>query len=327
MAFSIKIAARLRPFSHLPKTRCLIPGTDTLVEAYPARVVLKDFGGKVLKDITLDVEGPLKDFTVLQDLERGCVTIFSESYRFHILPNGEITYAKNPGLSPLEMQERLSLGSHKKQDWTGIRRRLDFCEIFPLWFRLGTLLDLPERKEADEGIFTLINGCKEAIDAHRPEAVIPAFAKLFLAGFEGMFVPRLVDEDFQGILPPDTPLASSSPLYLLAEGAKLIRSLFLVDSDRGAAILPNLPPELFAGRMCNLMCSSYGELDLEWSKKMIRRLVFRAKKDGEILFHFHSSIKCYRVRLNLRDKGSILTAGELLEMKSGKTYLLDQFEK
>lgn len=327
MASLIQIAARLRPFSHLPNTACLIPGTDTIVEVFPARIFLKDFEGKILKEVVLDVEGPLKQFTVMQDLERGCVTIFSECYRFHILPDGQLSYAKHPGLPPLQMHERLSLGSHKKQEWEAIRKRLDFREIFPLWFRLGGLLRLPERKEPNAGMFSLLETCREAIEAHHPEHVIPAFERLFLAGFHGLLVPRLTDEDYQGIIPAEAGQANGSPLYLLTEGAALIRSLFLAASDNEIAILPNLPPEFFAGRMLRLLCPPYGELDLEWSKKSVRRLVFRAACDGEVHLHFRSPIRSYRVRGSVREMGEVRTIGEPLEIKSGSTYLLDQFQK
>ncbi|MCC5832672.1 MAG: hypothetical protein JJU12_06490 [Chlamydiales bacterium] len=327
MAPSIRIAARLRPFSHLSKTSCLIPGTDLVVEAYPARIFLKDLKGNVIKEIILDIEGPLKRFTVMQDLERGCVTLFSERYRFHLLSEGRVSYAKNPGLPPLPISERLSLGSHKKQDWEAIRKRLDFREIFPLWFRLGSLLTLPERREPNEGIFSLLEACREAVDAHQPERVVPAFERLFLAGFGGLLVPRLTDDEYQGILPPDRGEATGSPLHLLSEGAALIRSLFVAASDNEIALLPNLPPEFFAGRMVNLLCPPYGELDLEWSKKTIRRLVFKAVKDSEIHFHLRSGIRRYRLRRSRQDRGEQRVIGEPLEINSGSTYLLDQFEK
>lgn len=322
----IKISQRLRPFSHLPKATCLLPTTQCIVEACPALVRIQEFSGKVVKELKLDVQGPLKQFTLMQDLERGCVTLFSEQYRFHILPSLEIVFQKNPPLPPLELKERLSLGSHKKQEWEMIKRRCDFREIFPLWLRLGSLLKLPKRKRENVGIFGLLEECREAVHSHRSETIIPAFERLFLAGFGKMLVPRSEDTDFQGILPADFEPSLSSPLYLLTEGAELIRSLFLLSSENEIAILPNLPPEFFAGRLVNLK-TDYGEIDLEWSKKTVRRLIFRATKSGEMTFHFRSNLRRYRLRTNLREKGATLCCGESLEIKSGSHYLLDQFTK
>lgn len=323
----LSITSRLRPFSHQPKTECLIPGTEILVEAYPSLIRLKDFNGKVFKEISLVIEGPLKQFTVMQDLERGCVTVFSEQYRFHVLPDGELSYAKNPGLPSLSNREKLSLGSHKKQEWEGIKKRGDFREIFPIWFRLGSLLNLPKRKEANTGIFSLIKKCHDVIESHQPEMILPAFNNLFLTGFHDIMVPRLWDDDFHGILPSDAPLAKGSPLYLLSEGAALIRSLFFVSSDNELAILPNLPPQFFAGRILNLKCPPYGELDLEWSKKVIRRLEFRAHRDGEIYFHFRSPLRSYRVRQSKHEKGRMYACGDSLKVRPGMCYFLDRFQK
>ncbi len=322
----IKIAKRLHPFSHRPKTTCLIPGTEILVEACPARVCVKDLSGKILKEEALDVNGPLKQFTVMQDLERGCVTLFSEQYRFHILPDGEVRPTKNPHLPPLAVREVLSLGSHKKQEWEGIKKRADLREIFPLWLRLGSLLYLPVRPLPDGGMFSLLKACQLAIASHQPETITPAFLKLFLAGFHGLMVPRLIDEEFQGIL-SDVSVADISPLYLLTEGAALIRSLFFVASGPELTLLPNLPPEFFAGRMLNVSCLGYGELDMEWTKKTLRRLEFRAEREGEIQFRFHSNLRTYRLRRSIREKGEERSCAEPLEIKSGSHYLLDQFQK
>lgn len=320
----IEIKERLRPFSHLPGTRCLIPGTEYIVEAFPALIrICKE---ELVKVLPLEIEGPLQQFTVMQDLERGCVLVFSERYHFHILPNLEIVSTKHPHLPPVSNQERLSLGSHKKQDWNEIKKRGDFREIFPLWFRLGSLLNLTPRRTQESGIFSLIEEGKQSLLAHRPEKILPIFQKLFLAGFESLMVPRLKDSEYQGIVPIG-PLPASSPLYLLTEAAVLIRSMFLLSSGNEIAILPNLPPEFFAGRMLHVQCAPYGELDLEWTKKMIRRIEFRAEQDGELHFYFHPSIRTFRVRENKKDKGKSFTVGEPLAIKSGCSYLLDRFQK
>lgn len=323
----ITIKGRLRPFSHEPGSQCLIPGTSYLVEAFPALLRIREFGGATIKEFPLVIEGPLKQFTVIQDLERGCVTVFSEQYSMHVLPNLDIVDSKHPALPPLENQERLSLGSHKKMEMDAIRRRRDFHALFPFWFRLGTLLKLRPRKGDDRGgMFSLLSACRDARDAHRPEAILPAFEKLFLAGFGPLLVPRAVDEEIQGILPPDTPSIDDSPLYLLTEGAALIRSLFFLASGGEISILPNLPPEFFAGRMTGLLCPS-GILDLEWTKKTIRQLHFQAQEEGSVTFHFPPDMVSCRLRLHPDDKGRVFACGDSLVIKSGSLYLLDRFQK
>jgi len=311
---------RLRPFSHRPNTTCLIPTTQFVVRAFPALIQIEKLSGEIIKEIKLNIEGPLKLFTLVQDLERGCVTLFSEQYRFHILPDLTVVDKKHSGTAPLLFQERLDFGSHKKQEWDLVKKRGDLREIFPLWFSLGSQLTLKERLEENVGMFLLLQECKKAIDSHHPETIVPAFKKLFLAGFREMLVPRSFDDEHQGILASDQ-VSKSSPLYLLSEGAQLIRSLFLHSSGNEFSILPNLPPEFFAGQMLHLACPSFGTLDLVWSKKSIRTLHFHAHHDGEILFHFNPRIRSFRLG-NQRHQ-----CGDILEIKSGCLYVLDQFQK
>src|SRR5262249_42974767 len=68
---NIEIAARLRPFSHMSGTACLIPHTAVWLRAFPMRLVIDD---SIV--VEWDLHGPTKDFTLLQDLERGCVQVF-----------------------------------------------------------------------------------------------------------------------------------------------------------------------------------------------------------------------------------------------------------
>lgn len=323
----ITIANRLRPFSHLPGNKCLIPGTAYVVQAFPALLRILDFSEKVIKEVSLDVEGPLKNFTLLQDLERGCVTVFSEKYHYHVLPDLEVVFKKNPDLQPLENKETLSLGEHKKQNWESVKKRCDFREIFPFWFRLGSLLPLPKCSYPSSGMFSLLEACKEAIDNHAPENILPAFQKLFLAGFENILIPRLQDTDYQGILPFHTPLASTSPLYLLTKGAEYIRSLFITSHENEIAILPNLPPEFFSGRLINILCPPYCEIDIEWTKKSVRKVVLKTFEEGNLFLHFPPSLKTFRLRTSKKNLGISFRCGDPLEIKSGSVYLLDQFQK
>ena len=322
----IRVVQRLCPFSHLPKFSCLIPTTGIVVEAFPALIRLKNIDNTLIYEKHLNVEGPLKQFTVMQDLERGCVTVFSEKYSYHILPSGQFVTTKNPNLPQIEMKTKLSFGVHKKQEWESIKKRGDLREILPLWFRLGSILSLPEKKEFSErGPFLLLKQCKDAIASNKPETIEVAFKKLFLAGFGGMFVPRIHDDDFQGILSDDS--CDISPLYLLSDGAKIISSCFIRQDGEKVEILPALPPEFFAGRMININCHPYGEIDIEWSKKSIRRLILRAATSGYISLSFRSFLRSFRISVFGETEKKRLLCGEPLEIKAGFKYILDRFQK
>ena len=53
---TIKIAAKLRPFSHVPGAACVIPGTSAVIEAFPTLLRIDGH------EITLNLTGPVKDF-------------------------------------------------------------------------------------------------------------------------------------------------------------------------------------------------------------------------------------------------------------------------
>lgn len=324
----IRIGKKLLPFSHKPGCRMLIPGTSFVVRAFPALIRIETLEGEIIKERAYSVTPPLKQFTCRQDLERGCVTVYSESYCVHIKPDLTITQTKHPHLPPLSSQENLSFGSHKQQDFEMIRRRGDLKEILPIWFRLGSLLKLPPLETLPkEGMCSLVNRCEEAILSKKPERIAPAFYLLFLAGFEELMLPCLKDTGYQGILHDSSPIPKLSPLYLLTEGARLIRSLFVQQQGEAISLLPALPPEFFAGRMCGVQCPPWGSLDFEWSKKQLRQVHFFARTSGKLRFLFPSDLHSFRFRQQKENKEIRVLSGNFLEIKASTHYLLDQFRK
>lgn len=254
----LKIKEKLRPFSHKPGRRCWLPRTNIEVQAYPTKLIIAG------KEYPLD--GPVEQFTLMQDLERGCVVVFSEKYRLYVWPNGEVKKEKPPIL----FHERLFLGCTKKQEWELMKRRFDPCELFPLWFQLGQM-------EA-RGHFSLLDECQKVL--HTPEKIVPTFMKLLRVGFEEMMVPRRTDSDFQGLCEDSV---EGDVAILLSEGSRLIRSLFL----EGEQILPHLPPEFHCGRLLT------ESIEIEWSKKQVRRVVVHSSTEPKL--HFSKNIKRYRV--------------------------------
>lgn len=324
----ILIPERLRPFSHRPKISCLIPQTTFEAEIFPARVRiydLKSYERKLIADIPISIKGPLKDFTVFQDLEKGIVTVRADKLVYHLLPTLELLYAKKGPSQIMPKVPRLFLGMHKQQEWEEIRFRCDFREIFPLWLKLGKILPEIGEYKSSSGMFSLLEECQTTIKQHRPEYILQSFYKLFLAGFRGVLVPRLYDEEFQGIIPDFT--IHQTPLHLLKEGANLITSLFVTYDKKKIFILPNLPPDFFSGRFIDIPIFPFGTLSLEWTKKCIHKMVFKSHFDGPLLFQFPSSVKRFRVREGKKERGKYISCGNDIEINSNKIYLLDRFEK
>lgn len=318
----IKIAERLRPFSLVPGASCVIPGTLSVLQAFPT---LLRIDGKAIK---LPLTGPVRGFTLQQDLEKHCVYVFGHAkegyFRFRIFASEEgflIEREKGKIQServaaeirfvPKASFERLSLGSHKTQDWDQVLRRFDLKEILPVLFCLGQKIPfLPPQPLT--GTATLLNWTKED--------KLLAIESYLRASFRQMLVPRLIDDQHQGLSPEGE--VTGDPFFLLQRGAEEIRALFFRQNERRLAFLPALPTAFDAGRMVGLKASGIGQIDLEWSKKKLRRAIIHANVAGDVVFELPKEVKTFRVN----QKQKLNRDGTLL-LEPNKTYYLDRFEK
>ncbi len=268
----------MKPFTHIPGTPLLIPGTHDVVQLYPQG-------------------NPARDFTAELNLKQGEIRVWGKGYK-------EIISAK--GEAPTE---ELSLGSHKKQDWDLMIRRLDLREFLPLWLRLG---QWTPPVPIDSGPSLL----QKALEASHEE-IYQALVDLLRTGFTGIFVPTAEDLHRWGYpLPPVT----GNLFQLLTEGAKLIRALFFQEEE-SLCFLPKLAPQFHCGKMTGLKWS-LGTLDFEWSRKKLRKVTLVCEKSGKVLCHFPKSLKCFRVR-----KKEQLDVDTPFDVSSGEIVLLDRFEK
>lgn len=374
----IEIASRFHPYSHLPGTYFILPGSSLRIQIFPTLLTVEDLSlakPVVLASVRFDLQGPLEGFTVVQDLEKGFLKIFGTTkkgffrYRLIALSNEEgicIHFEKVPDgviqckangpwqldqdaartgmslfLSPKKLDshdiqlyqiprlDRLSLGSHKVQDWERIFRTADFLQILPLWYRLGQLISKADNRIPSQGgTLTLLDSCQKTIEAKKTEDILPAFRTLFLAGFDRWLAPRLFDTDFHGVIREPLDIEEKiSPLILLSKGTALIRSLFVQWEERSIHLLPALPPEFHCGRFLNIDCGAHGMLCIEWTKKALRKVIFKAYTTQSVAFTFARGEKRCRLRLNDKDRGTVYQAGNIIELTSGQNYWFDNFER
>lgn len=332
----ITISERLRPYQHVAGTQVLIPGTFVGATVFPALIRLHDFfqaEPKLLAEVPLPIRGPVKDFTVQQNLETGDVVVWGfglEGYfRYRITYDNAVHILFDKGGENIKLDVfsvtfpvgdtvRLSLGNHKAQDWSLVKRRLDLTEILPAWLRLGELIQVPQG--SGKGTAALLHKCRQLIDQKQKTDIVPNLTALFTVGFEGILSPRLFDHEYQGFQ-FSVPESTDSPLVLLAEGAQLISSLFVQPTHKSLSILPVLPPEFHSGRLVRYRWKGYGLIDMEWSKKMIKKMIFTSEVTDSIYFQFQKEVQ--RFRLN----GVHLPVNQELKVVSGQKYLFDRFEK
>lgn len=344
----IKIDRYLSPFSVRPGVSCLIPQTELQIHVYPALIRMSTLGGVLLKELHLEIHGPMQGFTVMSDLEKGVVKVWGRTpqgfLRYRLAVNGqgqvELICDKAPaeglvvnGL-PMKPKERLlvttvppfqtatlehlSLGSHKAQDIDLIQRRMNLTEIWPLLYQQAQLMpsalyynDLP-----------LLNQCGEETI---PEKLGQRWLHFFQAHLHGILVPRLFDDQYQGFV--ENREIQSSPLSLLSEGMRLIRRSFIRQEGDQLFLLPLLPPELHCGRLTGVRLiseQSLGSLDLEWTKKQVRRLVIRSEAPQTLSLHLRR-VSSFRLRTELSDKGRYVKVDEPFFLEKKRHYFFDNF--
>lgn len=221
---------------------------------------------------------------------------------------------------------RLSFGNHKAQEWEHVLRRLDLLEIFPFWVRLGQQVPFTALK-TEEGTAFLLKEAQRALSLNDKKTAMRAFKTLIQVGFREILVPQMEDPFFQGIpLPAFSSSNNQSPLALLSEGSQTIQSLFVRIQQRTLEILPLLPPEIDCGRFIGVRCGNWGVLDIEWTKKFLRRVVLQTSEPCQIDLVLPLSIKRFRLKIKAKEKGTKILAGFPLTLDSHRVYEMDNFE-
>lgn len=371
MKMQIQSTQRLRPFSHLYGTSCILLKSNYQIEIFPSLLRVKDWESTSCFEVKFSVSGPFQNFTAQLDLESSKVLVWFQTesglFRYSIealaekegfalfidrLPQsdvfvslkeeGALTIKKEQGkpLQNKEMvifegkekkvesfpfeKERLSLGCHKAQDWEMIKRRKRLDEILPVWLQLGHQLPSQESPSSIEGTYYFLEELKGLLKEKKNDLLGKKFLQAFECSFSSLLLPHVQDCFHLGY---DLPKVSGAvhPLHLLLKGAEYIKSLFVGVYGERVEILPQLPPELVYGRYQNISFEQ-GRLDLEWTKKQIRKMAFYAEKDGELSFKFFHQVRSYRLRHTRKDRGALLNNGETIECRAGKLYFFDNFK-
>lgn len=259
----IEIAERLKPFSHAPGIFFVLPGTSYRVQVFPACFKIEDLSGatpKLVVQLNMDIQGPLDQFTVEQDLEKGMVRVWGVStaglfrYLLKSMMNGSgvmivIEKAPSEGVA-FQSQGIWSLESHEPLR-AGERRLLTLATQFHVnskqWeMALIDRLSLGNHKSQDWELMR--RRCDFA-------EIFPIWHRL------GQLVPKSL-ESKEGVLALfkecEQAIAASSPEHILSHFEKLFLAGFegglsprLIDTDfhgivanRGDAIAKASPLQL-----------------------------------------------------------------------------------
>ena len=344
---NIRIAQRFHPFSHRPGAICLIPFSTWAATIYPTRILLQHMDDKAEKlTLDLDILGPVKEFTIELDLERGLIRVFGHAmngylrYELQRVDEGILlTFQKTPSshvsctlhekgavyqltarenlllsvpneTAPVAIPtKRLSLGLHKKQDWEMVLRRFDLKEILPIIMRLGEMIPFQAHQRDVSGTLSLLNAFEAACNSHNKLEAQACCEQWLRASFTDLLLPALEDPLFQGIIPPCKSGAKKSlALRHLTEGSRLILSLFFKENERGWEILPCLLPLFHSGRLIDLTTQSEEKISMEWSKHQLKKVAIQTHLQRIQSLSFPKEIRSFRLRKSLREKGKTILA-------------------
>lgn len=345
---SISILKKYILFSNKPGTKLLVPSTSFMVALFPTRILLEDLESKASKEIIIDTQGPIDKFEVRLDLEKNRIEFSGKSslgfFRFHIFqennsihlllkkgplkgfclndstvikPNEPLTLIHNIKTS-VKPFEKLSLGSHKALELSKIEDRKDLKELVPILFSLYQKIH-SSSKSHREGTAKLLDFPKEKV------ALEKQFLALYAYGFNGI-VPTLTD-NYQGYVSSSEKVSNdASPLVLLKEFGKKVRSLFIRQENNTFYLLETLLRPFASGRMINID-TDYGIFNLQWSEKTLRKVIFQSKVDDQIAIVPQKQVKSFRLKTSRKDKGITLKPRDLFSIKKNQTVYLDRFER
>lgn len=308
---SISIRVKHRPFSLQPKTSVQLPWSPLAAVCYPTKIVVGE------QELLLESSGGA--FAVHQDIDRGFIRVQAGCDSFRLRHEGdelilyderrakEQRFAANAQSFSKREVPRLSFGIHKKQDVELMRRRNLPEEVLPHLVHLGL--------QMDEGELPLLSDLKQAIETR--EGVYTYLKDVIQFAFEGLFVPKGEDDLHTGQMPSVLPC---KPYLMLASFARIVLDMFFKEEDGCISLLARNIPEFHCGRIIG-MPFALGTMDIEWTKKKLRRVVVHPKEKGTFSLKLPCGIRRFRM-------GNVyLEADEAISIPNDGQIVLDRFEK
>lgn len=351
----IKLLEKFNILSHDIGRSFLVLKTSYFVKIYPGLLFFKDLNSDKQFKIFLKFNGPVKNFTIIQNLLNGNLEVFFHtedgfvSYKISTEENSGILFfdritdqnfkiefnelkdvnaketIKLPikTISSLVPNEKIFFGIHKKPDLYFVKKREDILEILPFIFLYSQFyLDVGYscclRKDC------LLKDFDKEILRKDKQELTQKLLNIFKVHFFGAFIPRLNDEEYQNIVSYFE--KDANPFCVFIRLYHSIKSLFINTKDDELSILPCLLTDLHHGRVLNFQ-TPFGVIDLEWSKKLLKKVIFKPSKDVSLKLVLQSSIKNFRLREGKNEKGQIFNNEDVGTFQNGKIYLLDKFMK
>jgi hypothetical protein len=351
----IKIKEKFKIISHDLGESFLILNTSYFVRIYPGLLLFKDLNSNEIFKFFLKFQGPVKNFTILQNLYNGNIEVNFllkngyVSYKILVKEDSVYLYFDKITLDYFEIEfnkaqtirskeeiklpisvicqtrpeEYLFMGIHKKPDIYLIKKRENLEEILPFIFLysqffLNVQYSCCLRKNC------LLKEIDKNIQSCEKKQLCENLINVFKVHFFGSFIPRINDEEYQNIT--EFFDKDFKPWCIFKKLYQSIKSMLIKEKKDELFLLPCLIQEFNQGRAINIK-TSFGTFDLEWSKKIIKKAIFKPLHDINLKLALQSQIKTFRLRVNKNEKGKIFKNNDEIAFKKENIYLLDKFQK
>jgi len=351
----IRIKEKFKIISHDLGTSFLILNTSYFVKIYPGILSFKDLSSNNTFKVFLKFQGSVKNFTILQNLFNGNIEVNFHTkkgflaYKIFVKEKNVYLYfdritdqdlkiefnnlinvsLKQKILLPIKLisitipEELLFLGIYKKSDLYFIRKRENLNEILPFIF-LYSQFYLEARYSCCLKKKCLLKEINKCIQKKEKQNLNETFLNAFKVHFFSAFIPRMNDEEYQNIVDIDE--KGLNPFCVFNNFYHSIKSMLIEFSDNQLFILPCLLKEFHHGRAVNIK-TSIGSIDIEWSKKLLKKAIFRPLRNDRLKLVLQSDIKTFRIRTSKNEKGKIFKNLDNIAFQKNKIYLLDKFKK
>ena len=353
----IKIDQKYAPFTHVPGSFLMIPKSMYRMQVFPTKLCIEHVDTKKVTELDVLITGPIKNFTVICDLEKGCVRISGtsiEGYFYYAIfagkksidlhvkrsPKEGMTFRigskehhlsskethsiiKENSISLTETKERISFGNFKQQDFDKIKSRQDISEIIPLLMFYERYL--PQKIKPLDISIPLMDELERFIAAKDRMKLEQAILNIFNVHFDGIFTTVFHDKNHLGLTAAIDSMGINS-FIILKRLIDLLKSLFIQVDGNNINILPVLPVSFHAGRYTDINAGDIS-VGIEWSKKLIKKMEVSSKIAGEYKLHLQRGIKSYRIRKNTKERGIKMRVSNSLMIPNEGILYLDRFEK
>lgn len=225
-------------------------------------------------------------YTLQMDLEKNCVWVFKKGFRFRIFASNEgVTVVSKSEAKFFKMKVHFHLSQEIERVSLGINKAQDW--------------DLVLRRMDMKEILPVVYHLAQKVPFVHSFKSREEFC--YRSSFDEMLVPKRENA--------------------LQEAFARIRSHFVLEDGKRIKLLPENP--FLVGRMMNVQ-TQFGSLDMHWVKGELQRVSLHVKKESEGFLDLPDSIRSFRVKKKLHERGVVYPRDECLSLTKG-TFYLDRF--